>query len=61
MEKPNVRCFTGSLSATNARKGSILIFIEESIIHSNPAAIQSVEEFGIKNKQKELSIAPIKK
>jgi hypothetical protein len=35
--------------------------MEESIIHSKPAAIQSVEELGIKNKQKELSIAPIKK
>ena len=39
----------------------MLILIEESRTQSKPAAIQSADEEGIKNKQIELRIAPIKK
>ena len=38
---PFVRCSEGNISPTKARNGSIEMFIEASIIHNIPAAIQS--------------------
>src|SRR6516162_7952255 len=61
MAKPCVRCSSGSRSATNARNGSMLTLIEESRIHSNPAATHSVDERGIKINAHELRIAPVRK
>jgi hypothetical protein len=61
MTKPVVRCDTGSLSATNARNGSIEMLIDASRIHSRPAAIHSVEEVGMKNSAVDARIAPTRK
>ena len=49
------------LSATKALNGSMLIFMQESKIHNNPAAIQTVGELGMKNNAIELRMAPTKK
>ena len=51
MAKPVVLCSDGSMSPTNALKGSIEIFIDASMIQSIPAAIQSTGEFGIIRRQ----------
>src|SRR6186713_2868860 len=59
--KPRGRSPGGSKSATNARNGSIEMLIDASRIQSNPAAIQSVLEFGIAISASELRIAPTKK
>ncbi len=59
--KPKVRCFSGKLSPTKARKGSIETFIDASIIHKVPAAIHKVGELGIMNKATDDKMAPIKK
>ena len=59
--KPLVRCSSGSISATNARNGSMLIFIDASNIQSIPAAIHREEEFGIIIRAKVESKAPVKK
>ena len=61
MEKPRVRCSGGSRSATNARKGSMLMLIEASITHSSPAAIHSADELGMAMSAKEASSAPMRK
>jgi hypothetical protein len=49
------------MSPTNARKGSMLILIEASIIHSIPTANQSEGEFGIMQRAIVAKIAPIAK
>ena len=41
MAKPRVRCSGGSMSATKARNGSMLMLMEASRIQSSPAAIHS--------------------
>ena len=56
--KPAVRCSSDSLSATNARNGSIVMLIDASRIQSRPAAIQSVEDVGMKNSARLDRIAP---
>ena len=68
MEKPNVRCSDGSKSATKARKGSMVMLIEASIIISMPAptnidgAIETnIAELGINTKAMAVSIAPTRK
>jgi len=61
IENPMVLCSDGSISPTKALKGSMEIFIEASIIHSIPAAIQRTGEFGIISKASEARIAPDKK
>ena len=57
--KPLERCDSGSLSATKARKGSILMFIEESKTHNKPAATHKTGECGIKNNVIDAKTAPI--
>src|SRR5690606_9209596 len=59
--KPYERCSLGSLSATSARNGSMLMLIDASKTQSKPAAIHNAGECGTKNKASELKIAPIKK
>jgi hypothetical protein len=59
--KPRVRCSSAAGPATNARKGSMLMLIEASRIHSRPAAIHSADEFGISSSAAELRIAPTRK
>ncbi len=46
--KPVVLCDGGSLSPTNARKGSMEILMDASSTHNNVAAIQSTVDCGIK-------------
>lgn len=58
---PVVNCFSGNISDTKARNGSILIFMEASRIHNNPAAIQSAVQFGMSTKLMDANIAPTKK
>ena len=58
---PVVCCSAGSLSPTNARKGSMLTLMEASIIQSMPPAIQSVGELGMMSMASEASTAPIRK
>ena len=58
---PLERCCSGSLSATNARKGSMLMFMDASRIHKQPTATQSTGECGTKNNANELRTAPIRK
>ena len=57
----SVLCFSGRLSQTKARKGSIEILIEESIIHKVPIAIHNVGELGITINAPADKIAPTKK
>ncbi len=59
--KPVPCCGSGNLSATKARKGSIETLMLASRIHSRPAAIQSVLQFGISTSANELKIAPTRK
>src|SRR6185436_12811165 len=61
MTKPVVRCLTSSLSATNARKGSMEMLIDASSTHRRLAAIQSDDDVGMKNSAIEARIAPVKK
>ena len=59
--KPNVRWFSGKLSPTKARKGSIEMLIDESMIHNVPMATQSVGELGIIKSAIADKMAPTKK
>ena len=59
--KPAVRCDATSLSATNARNGSIEMLIEPSRIQSRLAAIHSDEEVGMMNSAIDARIAPVRK
>ncbi len=59
--KPVVRCSEGRLSPTNARNGSIEMLIDASMIHSIPAATQSVGELGIRSSASEARMAPVRK
>ena len=61
IEKPIVLCSFGSISPTKARKGSIEMFMEASIIHNIPAATQSRGELGINIIAVEARIAPTRK
>ena len=61
MANPRERCFSSKLSATKARKGSIVTLILESKIHNTPAAIHIDPALGITNNNAELKIAPTKK
>ena len=54
-------CSLGSLSAMNARYGSIAVLFAASSIHNNPAAIHNELLKGYTNKHKLQSNAPIKK
>ena len=59
--KPAVRCDASSLSATNARNGSIEMLIDASRIQSSAAAIQSVLDVGMKKSAIDARIAPVRK
>ncbi len=61
MAYPCVRCSGRSRSATNARKGSMLMLIDASSTHRSPAAIQSVPELGMAISAAEASSAPVRK
>ena len=61
IEKPAERCSSDNLSATKARKGSMLMLIDASRIQSSPAAIQTALAFGMAMSASELRIAPVKK
>jgi len=61
IEKPSGRCSFGSMSATNARNGSMLTFMEASRIQRRPAAMHKAPLKGIKMSAIELRIAPVKK
>ena len=56
--KPVVRCRSFSLSATNARNGSMLTLMLASSIHSRPAAIQSDDDVGMMNSAMLEQMAP---
>jgi hypothetical protein len=58
---PMVRCSEGKLSPTKARKGSIEMLMEASMIHSMPAATHSVGEFGMTTRAREARMAPTRK
>ncbi len=49
MANPLVRWSSGSISATKARNGSMLMLMDASRIQSSPAAIHSTDEFGMKH------------
>ena len=49
------------MSPTNARKGSIDMFMDASMIHSIPAATYKAGEFGMINRAMAALIAPIRK
>jgi hypothetical protein len=61
MANPTVRCCSGSRSATNARKGSMLMLTEASRIQSRPAAIHSTDECGMARRARLEQMAPTKK
>ena len=61
MAKPEVRWPSGRMSATKARKGSMLTLMEASRIQSMPAAIHSAELLGMKRSMSEARIAPARK
>ena len=61
MANPDVRCSSGSRSATNARNGSMEMLIDASRIHSKPAAIHSAEQLGIRISASVDRIAPVRK
>jgi hypothetical protein len=61
MAKPLVRCSGGKRSETKARKGSMLMLIEASIIQSSPAAIHRADELGMATSAREASRAPARK
>src|SRR5262249_34853824 len=59
--KPAVRCDASSLSATNARNGSIEMLIDASRIQRRVAAIQSAVDVGMMKSAIEARIAPVRK
>src|SRR5260221_2461817 len=59
--KPDVRCETSSLSATNARNGSIETLMEASRTQSSVAAIQSVLDKRIMMSAADARIAHVSK
>ena len=61
MTNPSVRCSSGSLSATNARNGSIVMLMLASSIQSRPAAIQTADELGMKKRAVLARSAPARK
>ena len=61
MAKPFVRWLLGSMSPTNARKGSIEILMDASMIQSIPAANHQKGELGMISSAIEASMAPTKK
>ena len=61
MAKPLVRCFSGSMSPTKARKGSMETLMLASMIHNMPAANHRYGEFGMMIRQTEAMIAPTRK
>ena len=61
MANPLLRCDSGSMSPTNARKGSMLMLMLASMIHSIPAATQSTGDRGMKTMAAEASKAPTRK
>ncbi len=60
-EKPNGRCSSGSMSATKARNGSMVMLIEASRIQSNPTAIHSAPQLGMARSASVESRAPTRK
>ena len=58
---PVVRWDTASLSATNARNGSIEMLMDASSIQSSVAAIHSALEVGMTNSAIDASTAPVRK
>ena len=56
--KPVVRCSEGRLSPTKARNGSIEMLMDASMIHSIPAATQSVGELGISQQRERREDGP---
>ncbi len=61
MVNPRARCSSGSMSATKARNGSMLILMEASRIQRRPAAIHNAELNGMRTRAHELRIAPVRK
>jgi hypothetical protein len=61
MANPMVRCSEGRLSPTKARKGSMEMLMEASMIHSMPAATHRVGEFGMAIRAREARTAPPRK
>jgi hypothetical protein len=61
MTNPVVRCSSLSLSATNARNGSMLMLMHASSTHSSPAAIQSVDDVGMMKSARLARMAPTRK
>ena len=61
MANPLPRCCSGNLSATKARKGSMLTLMLASRIQSSPAAIQRVLQLGMTMRAMELRMAPTRK
>jgi hypothetical protein len=58
---PEVRCSSGSISPTKARKGSMETLIDASSIQSMMAAIQSAVTLGKIKRAREARIAPAMK
>ena len=61
MAKPLLCCFSGNMSTTNARKGSMLTLMLASRIQSKPAAIHNAVELGMNTNAMLLKMAPTKK
>ena len=61
IKKPAPCRFSGSVSATKARYGSIAVLLLISSNHNIKTAIHNAVTYGNKNKQMEQPIAPIKK
>ena len=59
--KPCVRCDTGSLSATKARKGSIEMLIDASRTQSRLAAISRLVDVGMTKSAIDARTAPVRK
>ena len=58
---PAVRCSSGSISATNARNGSMETLMEASNTHSSPAATHKAGELGTISRASDARIAPTRK
>jgi hypothetical protein len=58
---PDVRCDSSSLSATNARNGSIEMLIDASRTQSSVAAIHRLLDVGITKSAIEARMAPVRK
>jgi len=58
---PAVRWDTASLSATNARNGSIEMLMDASRIQSSVAAIHSALDVGMTNSAIDARMAPVRK